>query len=136
MRPKPVDRPPPNLVYNTTQLSAPAVIPMAQSRTHLETEDGNSLLVSLVQGGQLLLQLGSRDGSSGRVKDVKNELLSVEQSVGDELSSSEGDRAGGILDWQGSAVCSMNDRLRAVAPADQVQARMAVGSGLLIRSPY
>jgi hypothetical protein len=65
--------------------------------THLETEDGDSLLVGLVQSGQLLAQLRSRDGSSGGVENVKNELLSVEQSVGDELSGSEGDRAGGIL---------------------------------------
>lgn len=100
MRPKPVDRPPPNLVCNGARNTSifPPFFQFPIHPTHLETEDGDSLLVSLVQGGQLLLQLRSRDGSSGRVEDVKNELLSVEQSVGDELSSSEGDRAGGILD--------------------------------------
>lgn len=59
----------------------------------LETEDGHSLLLGLVESGELLLELSLGDGGSVGVEDVKNELLSVEQSVRDELSSSEGDGA-------------------------------------------
>ena len=80
-------------IVSATTLRAPTI----PSPTHLEAEDGNSLLVGLVQSSQLLAELRSRDRGSGGVEDVKNELLSVEQSVGDELSGSEGNRAGGIL---------------------------------------
>jgi hypothetical protein len=67
------------------------------SKLGLESESGDSALVSLVQGGELLVELGLGDGGSGGVEDVDDELSSVEETVGDELAGSDGDRAGGIL---------------------------------------
>jgi hypothetical protein len=63
----------------------------------LESESRDSGLVGLVQGGELFTELGLRDSGSGGVENVDNELTTVQKSVGDELSGSDGDRAGGIL---------------------------------------
>ena len=66
----------------------------------LEPESRDSALVSLVEGGELFVELGLGDGGSGGVEDVDDELTTVEETVGDELAGSHGDRAGGIL-WRG-----------------------------------
>jgi hypothetical protein len=67
------------------------------SELGLQSENDDSLLVSLVQGGELLGELISGQVGSGGVEDRKDELLSVEESVGDELGGSEGDGSLGVL---------------------------------------
>lgn len=54
-----------------------------------ETEDRDSVLVSLVKLGQLLSQLVLGDVSSVWVQNVNDELSSSQQRVGDNLSSSD-----------------------------------------------
>ena len=67
------------------------------SELGLQAEDDNSGLLGLVERSELLGQLISGQVGSGRVEDRKDELFTVEESVGDELGGSEGDWAGGIL---------------------------------------
>jgi hypothetical protein len=67
------------------------------SKLGLESKRADSALVGLVQAGELFVELGFADGGSGGVEDVDDELSSVEETVGDELAGSDGDRAGGIL---------------------------------------
>lgn len=66
----------------------------------LESKGGNPGLVGLVESAKLLVDLSLGDGSSGGVENVDNELTTVQKSVGDELSGSDGDRAGRILNEQ------------------------------------
>jgi hypothetical protein len=69
----------------------------AATELGLEAKDDDPLLVRLVQGGELLAELGARDVGAGGVKDGDDKLLAVEQTVGDELGGSDGNRAGGVL---------------------------------------
>ena len=80
------------IIVNQPKPSRPAT-----SKLGLESKSANSALVSLVQGSELFVELGFADGGSGGVEDVDDELASVEETVGDELAGSDGDRAGGIL---------------------------------------
>ena len=80
------------IIVNQSKPSRPPT-----SKLGLESKRADSALVSLVQGGELFVELGFGDGGSGGVEDVDDELSSVEESVGDELAGSDGDRAGGIL---------------------------------------
>ena len=56
-----------------------------------ETEDGDSVLLGLVDLGDLLTKLVLGDVSSVWVQDVDDELLSGQQWVGDNLSSADSD---------------------------------------------
>lgn len=62
-----------------------------------ETEDDNTLLVRLVELGEALSEVVTRDVGTGGVRDSDNELLAVKQAVGDELRSPDGDGSGGVL---------------------------------------
>lgn len=62
---------------------------LATTEVSSETENGDSVLVSLVQLGQLLSQLILGDVRSVWVQDVDDELSSGQQWVGDNLSSSD-----------------------------------------------
>lgn len=55
-----------------------------------ETEDGDLVLVGLVQLGELLAELVLGDISTIGVEDVHDHLLSGEQGVADELASPQG----------------------------------------------
>lgn len=61
------------------------------SKLGLQAKNDDSLPVRLVQAGQLFAELRSRQVGSGGVEDGEDELFSVEESVGDELGSSESD---------------------------------------------
>lgn len=63
----------------------------------LETKSRDPGLVGLVKSGELFVELGLGDGGSGGVEDVDDELTTSQETVGDELAGSHGDRAGGIL---------------------------------------
>ena len=63
----------------------------------LETEDGDTLLVGLVESGELLTELGTRDVGAGGVEDSEDELLPVQEAVGDELRSAKSNGAVGVL---------------------------------------
>lgn len=58
-----------------------------------ETKDGNSVLLSLVDLSQLLTELVLGDVSQVWVQDVEDELLSGQQWVGDNLTSSNSNSA-------------------------------------------
>lgn len=60
-------------------------------------EDDALLLGGLVHLRELLRELSLGDVGAGRVDDIQNHLLPLEQTVGDELASSEGDGRGGVL---------------------------------------
>lgn len=64
------------------------------------TENDALLLGGLVHLGELLGELSLGDVGTGRVNDIENHLLPLEQTVGDELASSEGDGRSGVL-WSG-----------------------------------
>lgn len=63
----------------------------------LHAENDDPLLLGLVQGGELVAELIPGQVGSGRVEDSEDKLLSVEQSVRDELGGSDGNGAGGVL---------------------------------------
>jgi hypothetical protein len=67
------------------------------SELGLQAKDNNPLLLGLVQSGELVAELISGQVGSSGVKDGNDELLSVEQSVGDELGSSDSNGAGSVL---------------------------------------
>lgn len=61
------------------------------------TENNALLLGGLVHLGELLRELSLGDVGTSRVDDIENHLLPLEQTVGDELASSEGDGRSGVL---------------------------------------
>lgn len=63
-------------------------------------EDDALLLGGLVHLGELLRELRLGDVGAGGVDDIENHLLPLEQTVGDELASSEGDGRSGVLSGQ------------------------------------
>jgi hypothetical protein len=67
------------------------------SELGLQAKDNNPLLLGLVQSGELVAELISGQVGSSGVEDGNDELLSVEQSVGDELGSSDSNGAGSVL---------------------------------------
>lgn len=73
-----------NGLVNQTETSG-----LSTTELSSETENRDSILVSLVQLSQLLSQLILRDVSSVWVQDVDDELSSGQQWVGDNLSSSD-----------------------------------------------
>lgn len=72
-------------------------------------EDDALLLGGLVHLRELLRELSLGDVRAGRVDDIQNHLLPLEQTVGDELASSEGDRRSGVLPIVNSMLCKMPD---------------------------
>ena len=90
----------------------------------LEPESRDSALVSLVEGGELFVELGLGDGGSGGVEDVDDELTTVEETVGDELAGSHGDRAGGIL-WRGQREGKVSRQVR----SGRIGRRVCAGQG-------
>jgi len=60
-------------------------------------ENDALLLGGLVHLGELLGELRLGDVGTSRVDDIENHLLPLEQTVGDELASSEGDGRSGVL---------------------------------------
>ncbi len=64
------------IVVDQTETSRPSTTELGP-----ETEDGDPVLLGLVHLGEVLADLGSRDGGSGWVEDIQNELFTVEESV-------------------------------------------------------
>jgi hypothetical protein len=67
------------------------------SKLGLQAKDDNPLLLGLVKSGELVAEFISGQVGPGGVKDGNDELLSVEQSVGDEFGGSDGNGSGGVL---------------------------------------
>lgn len=66
----------------------------ASSTTKLcsETEEDDTVLVTLVQGGKLLLEIGFGNVGAGGVKDIEDELAAREKTVCDEFARTQSDR--------------------------------------------
>jgi hypothetical protein len=102
------------------------------SELGLESESGNSGLVGLVQSSELLVELGLGDGGTGGVKDVDNELTTVQQPVGNELPGADSDRAGGILEsWSKGMSVKLHARIGTASSLEAV-AYDRVGRGVVV----
>lgn len=56
-----------------------------------ETEEDDTVLVSLVQGGKLLLEVGFGNVGAGRMKDIEDELTARQETVGDKFARAQSD---------------------------------------------
>lgn len=61
-----------------------------------ETEEDDTILVSLVQGGKLLLEIGFGNVGAGGMEDIEDELTAREKTVGDEFARTQSDGCRGI----------------------------------------
>lgn len=68
---------------------------LAATELGSQTEDGDLVLLGLVEGAKLLAELILGDVGTVGVEDVNDHLLAAQQRVADELASSEGD--GGVV---------------------------------------
>lgn len=61
-----------------------------------ETEEDDTILFRLVQGGKLLLEVGFGNVGAGRMEDIEDELAAREKTVCDEFARTQGDGCRGI----------------------------------------
>ncbi len=73
---------------------------LSSSKGRSESKDDNQILLNLVHSTQFSPELISGDVGSGRVENINDHLLSLQESVGEELSSSDRDCAVGVLSFQ------------------------------------
>lgn len=56
-----------------------------------ETKENDTVLVSLIQGSEFLLELGFGNVGTGGMEDIENELAAREKTVGDEFARTQSD---------------------------------------------
>lgn len=74
------------VIVNESKSSA-----LSSTKMCSKTEEDDSVLVSLVQGGKLFLEFGLGNVGAGRVEDIEDELAAREKTVGDEFARTQSD---------------------------------------------